>query len=66
MVKDILIGLSVGMIAGAFVAKNYKPYSDAVDAVSDAVGKQVKQMKKGKSTSTSKSKPKAQPKAQTN
>lgn len=46
MVKDILIGLSVGVIAGVFFVKNCKPYEECVETVSDAVTKQVKQMKK--------------------
>ena len=44
MFKDLLIGLSIGIIAGAFLVKNNKKCSDAVEAVSDAAEKKMKEM----------------------
>lgn len=42
MLKDMLIGLSIGMVAGAVAVKKCKPCANAVDAMC----KPLKDMKK--------------------
>ena len=51
--KDLIIGLAAGVVAGALLIKNCKPCSQPVDEVTGMVESRMKQMSKGKGESRS-------------